>query len=127
VTTLLIQTLGLMNKNLISIGLAFALCACAHTTEPVAEPKSPALLLSSVDTSDGVSRAEAVSIAEAYFLKHVGCGAYRDISETSDAWVVEGLFGYAAQPIKGFLINKRSGAITSPVGPSYAHPSDMLQ
>jgi len=87
---------------------------------------TPARLLSYVDTSDGVSGSEATNIAEAYFLLHVGCGNYSGISELPDSWVVEGQFGYAGDPIRGFLIDKRTGAITSPIGPSYVRPSDML-
>ncbi|QSX79385.1 hypothetical protein [Agrilutibacter solisilvae] len=87
---------------------------------------TPASLLRYVDTTDGVSRSEANDIAEAYFLRHVGCGNYSGIAESADSWVVEGEFGYTGAPIRGFLINKKTGAIASPVGPSYAHPGDML-
>lgn len=87
---------------------------------------TPASLLRYVDTSDGVSRAEANDIAKAYFLRHVGCGAYSGISELPGSWEVEGNFGYSGEPIRGFLIDKQIGAIVSPVGPSYARPDDML-
>lgn len=87
---------------------------------------TPASLLQFVDATDGVSRAEAYDIAGAYFLQHVGCGNYSGISEVPGSWVVEGQFGFAGEPIRGFLINKQTGAITSPVGPSYARPGEML-
>ncbi|WP_145985379.1 hypothetical protein [Marilutibacter maris] len=104
--------------SLITSGAALAQAADGLAT--------PASLLRYVDTTDGVSRTEANDIAEAYFLQHVGCGNYSGISELPDSWVVEGQFGYAGEPILGFLINKQTGAITSPVGPSYARPGDML-
>ena len=108
----------LLIANLLSSGAALAQAADNLAT--------PASLLSYVDTADGVSRTEANDIAEAYFLRHVGCGNYAGISELADSWVVEGQFGYAGEPIRGFLINKQTGAITSPVGPSYSHPREML-
>jgi hypothetical protein len=89
--------------------------------------ETPASLLRSVNTSDGVSREEAEYIAKAYFWQHIVCGVYGGISDENDYWVVEGAFGVAALPIKGFTISKSSGAISSPVGPSYAHPSDILK
>jgi hypothetical protein len=96
---------------------------CAQFSSNLATPIS---LLQYVETSDGVSRTEANDIAEAYFLQHVGCGNYSGISELPDSWVVEGKFGYTGAPIRGFLINKQTGAITSTIGPSYFHPRDML-
>jgi hypothetical protein len=92
-----------------------------------AEKETPASLLAAVNMSDGVNKSDAEKIAKAYFLRHVGCGVFDHISEANDVWVVEGFFGYASQPIKGFLINKRSGAITSSVGPSYERPQDLLR
>jgi hypothetical protein len=91
------------------------------------ERQDPAALLSTVDASDGVTRGEADTIAEAYFAKHVGCGAYSGISNGDASWVVEGKHGFGGDPIKGFLIDKKTGQITSTVGPSYAHPNDMLK
>lgn len=87
---------------------------------------TPASLLAYVDVRDGVSRGEANDIAQAYFLHHIGCGSYSGISENLGFWVIEGNFGYSGTPIEGFLINKHTGAITSPVGPSYESPGDML-
>jgi hypothetical protein len=98
------------------------LTSCASTSQG----ENPASLLASVNILDGVSREEADKIARAYFLAHVGCGVYSGISESPDAWVVEGKFGYSGDPIQGFLIDKHTGAIQSPVGPHYVHPKDML-
>ncbi len=91
------------------------------------ERETPASLLAGVNTSDGINKSEAEKIAAAYFMRYIGCGSFLGISEVKDAWVVEGLYGRAAEPIKGFLINKRSGAIVSPVGPSYKRPQDLLR
>jgi hypothetical protein len=96
---------------------------CKDGLSPVATPAS---LLSYVDTKDGISRAEANDIAQAYFLQHVGCGSYSGISDGLGFWVVDGHFGYSGTPIEGFFIDKRTGAITSTIGPSYESPGDML-
>ena len=111
----MIRTLGMV-----------ALCVGSTLAFPAPEDDATSLVRS-VNMADGVSRDEADRIARAYFLVHVGCGAYSGISESTGAWVVEGRFGYAGQPIRGFLINKRTGAIKSPVGPSYARPTHMLR
>ena len=96
---------------------------CKAELSPAATPAS---LLFHVDTKDGVSRAEANDIAQAYFLQHVGCGSYSGISDSLGYWVVDGHFGYSGTPIEGFFIDKRTGAITSTIGPSYESPGDML-
>ena len=96
----------------------------AHASDVLATPASH---LRYVDAADGISAAEANDIAEAYFLKHVGCGSYVGISDGIDAWVVNGQFGYAGEPIKDFRIDKKTGAIASSIGPSYEHPGDMLE
>jgi len=87
---------------------------------------TPEGLLRYVDATDGISRAEASDIAEAYFMQHVGCGSYLGLSELPSAWVVEGQFGYSGEPIRDFLIDKQTGAIRSSVGPSYSDPKGML-
>lgn len=71
------------------------------------------------------SRKEAERIAQSYFALHVGCGAYTGISESREAWIVEGKFGFAGEPIEGFFIDKKTGRITSPIGPSYANETEM--
>lgn len=108
-------------QTLLITALAFSGSVASH-----AATQTAAKLLDRVDTTNGVSRAEATNIAQAYFLRNVGCGNFSGISEAPESWVVEGKFGYAGKPIRGFFINKKTGAITSPVGPSYAHPKDML-
>jgi hypothetical protein len=82
--------------------------------------------LSTVNFTDGITKQEANTIAIAYFTKHIGGGNFSGISEAKDAWRVEGRVGRGAKPIEGFFINKKTGAITSTIGPSYAHPKDML-
>jgi len=113
-------------RTIAAILFASLLAPGACLAQAASTLATPARLLSYVDASDGVSLSEATNIAEAYFLLHVGCGNYSGISELPDSWVVEGQFGYAGEPIRGFLIDKRTGAITSPVGPSYVRPGDML-
>ena len=78
--------------------------------------------LKAVTLSDGVSRAEAEIIAQSYFARNVGCGAFTGIQDGGDCWIVDGKFGFAGELIKGFFIDKHSGKVTSPVGPSYDDP-----
>ena len=77
-------------------------------------------MIKHVTADDGIDRSEADAIARAYFLYHVGCGVYQSLSDGKERWVVHGLEGVAGLPIKGFFIDKDTGAITSSVGPSYA-------
>ena len=75
----------------------------------------------------GIDAPEARIIADAYFKMHVGCGVYEGISDSSEAWVVDGKYGYAGDPIRGFFINKKTGAITSPhSGQLLASPSEHV-
>lgn len=100
----------------------WALCSsCAHAFDS----DKPRALLMSVDVTDGVSKIEASAIAEAYFLMHVGCGAYSGIADGA-SWNVQGFFGRGASPIKGFTIDKKTGEVKSSVGDSYINPEAML-
>ena len=98
----------------VHVGLALVFAAWAGAVSAVGK-ETPASLLSSVDLSNGVDRKEAENIARAYFLKNVCCGAFTGISDGGNVWNVEGLHGYAAEPIKGFTIDKKTVAISSPV------------
>lgn len=82
--------------------------------------------LKSVAVSDGISKSEAESIGQAYFYAYVGCGGYTGIREEADHWVFEGAFGFAGEPVEG-TINKSTGAVTSPFGPSLKSPFEMLR
>lgn len=115
-----------MKKATIGSVIALMLSILVTSSILATEKETPASFLTSVDTLNGVDKNEAENIAKAYFLINVGCGVFDYISEEKENWVVEGFFGYAGQPIKGFLINKQSGSIISPVGPDYDHPQDML-
>ena len=76
--------------------------------------------------ADGVFKSEAELIAECYFHQNVGCGGFTGIRDGGEFWVVDGAFGYAAKPIQGFHIDKSTGKITSPIGPSYATPFEIF-
>jgi hypothetical protein len=88
--------------------------------------ETPKTLLASIRISDGISKHEASSIAKAYFITYVGCGTYTGISERKDVWIVNGVHGRGAALIEGFFIDKKSGEITSPIGPSHINPYGML-
>jgi hypothetical protein len=111
---------------LLSVAIAIAVALTLGAGKSVAAIPTPANLLSTVNFTDGITQQEAYTIARAYFTKHIGCGNFSGISEAKDAWQVEGQVGRGAKPIKGFFIHKKTGALISTIGPSYAHPRDML-
>jgi len=82
--------------------------------------------LKTVTVADGISKSEAVLIAECYFHQNVGCGAFTGIQDGGDFWIVDAKSGYAGTPVKDFHIDKRTGKITSPIGPSYATPFQIF-
>jgi hypothetical protein len=113
-------------------------CSPRPTTSPAAVQPDPSQIwqakttelrdkLKAVTVSDGISKSEAELIAECYFCRNVGCGEFSGIRDGGDYWIVDGAFGYAGTPIQGFQIDKRTGKITSPVGPSYATPFEIFQ
>jgi hypothetical protein len=104
--------------------LAVSLLPACSDVAPA--PPGPAALLEQVRPSDGIDQHEADLIAQAYFLRNVGCGSYESVSDGGSDWIVHGRHGVAASPIRGFLIGKARGAITSTVGPSHANYRDML-
>jgi hypothetical protein len=83
--------------------------------------------LSQINTQDGISYKEAQIIAEAYFAKNVGCGVFKGIQDDGKYWRVNAVFGYAATPVKNFRIYKKTGKISSPIGPSYDNPIDIAK
>ena len=106
----------------------FLLIVCAGCHTYTVRPQDAELRqkLKAVTLSDGVSQAEAEVIAQSYFARNVGCGALTGIQDGGDHWILDGKFGYAGEPIKGFFIDKRSGRVTSPVGPSYDDPRKIF-
>jgi hypothetical protein len=82
--------------------------------------------LRTVKLADGVSQSEARIIAECYFAKNVGCGAFSGIHDGGDRWIVDAAFGYAAVPVSGFYIEKNSGKVVSTIGPSYDNPLEIF-
>jgi hypothetical protein len=81
--------------------------------------------LHAINVSDGISESEAMIIAECYSAKHLGGGKIEGIRDGGDHWVVVGrLGGYLPKPLS-FEIDKRSGKITSEVGPNYDNPLDI--
>lgn len=83
--------------------------------------------LSTVDLADGVSQAEAMTIAQCYSDKHLGSGEISSVEDGGDRWLaVAKLGGYLAKPLS-FSIATHSGRITSQVGPSYETPFDLYR
>jgi len=101
--------------------LSFAFVGCRTQTTGPADTELRQKL-KAVTLADGVSQSEAEIIGRSYFAKNVGCGAFNGIQDGGDRWIVDGTFGVAAKPVKDFFIDKRSGKVTSPVGPSYDDP-----
>ena len=116
--------------------ILLALLICAGCSQPApTSPLSPRELetnqlrekLRAITVADGISKPEAELIAECYFHQNVGCGGYTGIRDGGDYWIVDGAFGYAGTKIQGFHIDKSTGKITSPIGPSYATPFEIFQ
>jgi hypothetical protein len=106
--------------------LLVACCGC-HGLPPGVEEIALPQKLKTVTVSDGVSQSEADIIARLYFARHVGCGGCTGVRDGGDRWIVDGKFGIAAAPITGFFIDKRTGKVTSPVGPGYENPLNIFQ
>lgn len=99
-----------------------------YTTMEMVKESKIKYLISTVNKSDGISEHEAKNLVEAYFLKNVGCGAYGKISESTDFWLIEVFEGVAGERVDGALtISKSTGEISSPIGPSYENPEEILQ
>jgi hypothetical protein len=111
-----------------SVILILLLVACAGCqTQPVAPTAAEwREKLRTVTLADGISQSEAQIIGECYFARHVGCGAFSGVHDGGDRWIVDGAVGYAAVPVQGFYIDKRSGKVVSPIGPSYDNPLDIF-
>ena len=82
--------------------------------------------LQTVNLTDGVSQSEAQIIGECYFARYVGCGCFTGIRDGGDRWIVDGAIGVAAMPVHGFYIDKHSGRLVSPIGPSYDNPLEIF-
>ena len=76
---------------------------------------------------DGISQSEAEIIANFYFDRNVGCCAFNGIRDGGPFWIVNAQFGFAGTAVNGFHIDKLTGKISSPIGPSYSNPSELLR
>ena len=111
--------------------LTFALLVLAFCTACQTSPASRAhpelrAKLQAVTIVDGISRAEADIIGRSYFARHVGCGAFLGVHDVGGHWIVDAKFGYGGEPVHGFTIDKRTGAVVSPIGPNYSNPLKIL-
>jgi hypothetical protein len=82
--------------------------------------------LHTITLADGISQPEAQIICECYFVKEVGCGTFNGIHDGGDRWMIDAKVGYGGKPVKGFYIDKKSGKITSPIGPSNDDPFQIF-
>lgn len=82
--------------------------------------------LKAVILLDGVSQSEAETIAESYFSRNVGCGAFTGVRDGGKRWIVDAKFGYGGEPIEALFIDKRSGKLKSTIGPNYRNPLKIL-
>jgi hypothetical protein len=115
-----------MKLILAILPLMLVICAGCQT-EPA--PPTQAELrakLHTVTVDDGISQSEAEIIGQCYFAKEVGCGAFSGIRDGGDRWIVDGGFGCGGMPVKGLYIDKRSGKVVSPIGPSYDNPLEIF-
>lgn len=107
---------------LILVSVVCAGCQTPPATPTAAEWRQKLQL---VTLADGISQSEAQIIGECYFAKNVGCGAFYGVHDGGDRWIIDAAFGIAAVPVKGFYIDKQSGRVVSPIGPSYDNPLEI--
>ena len=100
--------------------------AAAEGLDVSDDPPPSSVAVTPIDAADGISLEEAQRLATAYFSRYVGCGSLSGVSDAGAMWKVDGRFGYAGTPIRDFVIDKRSGAIRSSIGPSYDDPNRLL-
>lgn len=105
------------------LSLICVACQMQPAVPPAAEWRAK---LKTVTLTDGISRSEAQIIGQCYFARHVGCGGFSGIRDGGDHWIVDGNFGIAGAPVRGFFIDKHSGKVTSPIGPSYDNPFEIF-
>lgn len=80
--------------------------------------------LHTADLSQGVTESEAMIIGQHYSDKYLGGGKITSIVDGGDHWIACGnLGGYLPKPLS-FDIDKRSGTVTSTIGPTYT-PSTL--
>jgi len=103
------------------------LIACAGCQTQPTEPTAAQLRekLHTITLADGISQSEAQIIGDCYFARNVACGAFYGVHDGGDRWIVDAGFGYAGMPVKGFYIEKQSGKVVSPIGPSYDNPLEI--
>jgi|SRR5436853_4681683 len=109
-------------KTLITLFLLSVACIGCRT-----ETLSPANAelrkkLKAITVSDGISESEAEIFGQSYFARNIGCGAFMGIQDGKDRWTVDAKLGYGGEPVQGLFIDKRSGKVTSSIGPSYGNP-----
>ena len=110
-------------RYFITLILLFAVCAGCRSRPTAADWRAR---LHTVTLEDGVSQHEAFIVGRCYFAKHVRCGAFYGVRDGGDSWIVDAAFGYAGETVHGFYIDKRSGKVVSPIGPSYDNPFDIF-
>ena len=88
----------------LSTGLLAVLLACG--SEPTADE------ITHLDTSDGVSRAEAEALSQRLFSRFVGCGRSGELKFAGTHWEVETALGFAGRPGPLLLIHAESGVIS---------------
>ena len=87
---------------------------------------NPCEKLKAISTEDGIDLSEAEAIVACYFEKNVGCGAAGAIKDEGTYWDVSVKFGYEGEP-RPFHIDKKTGAVTTDIGPNYLNPMELLK
>ena len=75
--------------------------------------------LAAVVVADGVDEHEAKRLADEYFWRHIsGCGMVLALVDRGSYWEGPAAFGYAGVPIDPLRIDKASGDVSWPGGPT---------
>lgn len=100
-----------MTRSVFPVLLLLSSCARSDPRRNLVEMKARATRLAAVATTDGIDRAEASAIAEAYFVMDVGwgCGAVGDPVRETGGWRFPLLFGVSAKPNGSVLVDSVSG------------------
>jgi hypothetical protein len=107
--------------RLLSISSLALFAGCASTFNPGHFDLQEALR--AVVFEDGISSAEAETIACNYFGRFIsGCGVIREITETEEAWIATTSVGYCGLPGEPIHIAKRDGRVTCAGSPTIEDP-----
>jgi len=112
-----------MNLRHLLLGCLALVASSISAQEPSSET-----VVRAVDLSKGVSRAEAVAIAEVYYSRNItSCGSAEVPVDRGTRWEVTPIVGTTAQPSPDpIVIDKRTGRVSWKGGPTFRNLHELL-